>query len=613
MINDLRYKDHIGTVILFILTGIISVLNAVELNYSFERMTGLTLGTLLTESLIAFAFHLLFYSLIRKQGISSLTVSFLINILAIADRYIYLYHGEPFLPQDIADFGTAMNVASGYSFRIDSTMVKMLAVFAASVVISVVQLFIEKGLGKKKQSTGNRLLKTATGIVLSFVILALVFFTIRPAKTDQWSFRMACSENGYLFEFINAANNIVFGKFLIMPEGYSIENTEALIGSVGKQAEAAKDRKYPDIIFVLNESWYDLSKVCEPETDADYMKNYRDLDACIKGYAVVPSIGGGTNRSEFELLKSDSLSILQKEIIPFSWLDFEGAKSAVSYLEGLGYSTMACHGADGSNYRRDICWPELGFDIIHFVDDFSMEDTGYGNRTAYITDSDSVSQFIQMMDEMPEDRPRFAYLLTMQNHGPFDLNDSSYDQVHAGKDFGEIDEEVDEYLTCIKLTDDSIKELTDHFRNSDRDTLILMVGDHAPSFIRSVADGEKYEGIQLEIAEKSTPFFIWTNFDTGSDGQPDTEANPDLCSLGPLAFRAAGLPETVYYSSVLDLAEKDILQSMSGVDTYLTADGVSHEAEGMEEMLKRYYYLEYNSLKGGSSRIDGAFEAGLKE
>ena len=50
------------------------------------------------------------------------------------------------------------------------------------------------------------------------------------------------------------------------------------------------------------------------------------------------------------------------------------------------------------------------------------------------------------------DKPRFMYLLTMQNHGGYEQNDSSFDTVIAEGYYGEHDHDVDELLSIISLS-----------------------------------------------------------------------------------------------------------------------------------------------------------------
>ena len=160
------------------------------------------------------------------------------------------------------------------------------------------------------------------------------------------------------------------------------------------------------------------------------------------------------------MLTSNSL-ILMPSITPFNWLNLYNANSVVSYLKGLGYSTMAAHPYTNSNYRRDSAWLALGFDETHFQSDFTTQET-YGDRP-YQTDSATYRDWETMYEAMPEDKPRFSFLVSIQSHGDYDMNDASLDIVHAATDYGDYDALMDEYLSCIKMTDAAVQELCDYF------------------------------------------------------------------------------------------------------------------------------------------------------
>lgn len=214
------------------------------------------------------------------------------------------------------------------------------------------------------------------------------------------------------------------------------------------------------------------------------------------------------------MLTSNSL-ILMPSITPFNWLNLYNANSVVSYLKGLGYSTMAAHPYTNSNYRRDSAWLAMGFDETHFQDDFTSQEY-YGSRP-YQTDSATYRDWEKMYEAMPEDKPRFSFLVSIQSHGDYDMNDASLDIVHADTDYGEYDELMNEYLSCIKMTDAAVQELCDYFteqyEKTGRKVIVAMAGDHAPSFVKHVADASfAATNNDLQILERSTPFFIWANY-----------------------------------------------------------------------------------------------------
>lgn len=50
------------------------------------------------------------------------------------------------------------------------------------------------------------------------------------------------------------------------------------------------------------------------------------------------------------------------------------------------------------------------------------------------------------------------------------MNDASLDIVHAATDYGEYDELMDEYLSCIHMSDDAVQELCDYFTKQYEET-----------------------------------------------------------------------------------------------------------------------------------------------
>ena len=112
---------------------------------------------------------------------------------------------------------------------------------------------------------------------------------------------------------------------------------------------------------------------------------------------------------------------------------------------------------------------------------------------------------------MDEDTPRFVYLLTMQNHGPWNTNPEEYNIVHIQNDMGDKEAEVNEYLSCIHLSNLAFEELIEYFKNVEREVIICMVGDHAPTFASEIID-EKYTEDEKKLLLRSTPFVIWSNY-----------------------------------------------------------------------------------------------------
>ena len=300
-------------------------------------------------------------------------------------------------------------------------------------------------------------------------------------------------------------------------------------------------------------------------------------------------------------------------VTPFNWLDLNGADSVVSYLEDLGYATMAAHPCPGANYRRSSVWPVLGFDKQYFIEDFPTDET-YGNRR-FQTDSATYKDLEAMYESMPEDQPRFTFLVSIQSHGDYDMNEPELDIVHAATDYGEYDSVMDEYLSCMKKTDEAFGELVEYFtqvyEETGRKVIVAMAGDHAPSFVDHVADKTIAAENDLQVLERSTPFIIWANYpleNAGETNDRDPLNRMDLCMFVPTVAEQAGLPLTDYYKYLLAMQE-DVTLMTAGND-YMDADGVTHvfgENQTNDDWVHGYFALEYNNIGTHAKKNDALF------
>ena len=80
-------------------------------------------------------------------------------------------------------------------------------------------------------------------------------------------------------------------------------------------------------------------------------------------------------------------------------------------LENWDMRRWAAHSESENSYNRLQSYPKLGFQDVRFDLDFKNKEY-YGNRQYYETDESVYQNLIQWYEEMPEDRPRFLYLLT---------------------------------------------------------------------------------------------------------------------------------------------------------------------------------------------------------
>lgn len=614
----------------FLMQGVLPCLLAVAVGfisrYQLELSDGVTESFLALQwplyaplnALTAFCLTLILFAMLGRWWLSTALSGAVFTIIALINYYTRDLHGSALMPQDILNLGTAAEVMGSYTLKITHDVIKIALLFLPILAIAFVQRRLCKG-APKRASWPARGVRVAGSALCVFLVMFFGYFgpvTIKPKTTYGWAWQNTYYTYGYLAGTIEATS--LMADPIIEPEGYSdaaaVEAFAKADGYTGPAtAETAQD--YPDVVLILSESFYDFDLVTDLQADTDIMPVTKNLPNSVYGHTISPHVGGGTNLTEYEMLTSNSL-ILMPSITPFNWLNLYNANSVVSYLKGLGYSTMAAHPYTNSNYQRDSAWLALGFDETHFEDDFPTQDR-YGDRP-YQTDSATYKDWEKLYEAMPEDKPRFSFLVSIQSHGDYDMNDASLDIVHAATDYGEYDELMDEYLSCIKMTDAAVQELCDYFtaqyEKTGRKVIVAMAGDHAPSFVTHVADPSfAAAGNDLELLQRSTPFFIWANYPLEHTDAAVSTADPlnrmDMVMLTPTLLQQAGLPLSDYYKYLLEMKQNTPV--VTAANDYMKADGttaVYGVDPALDAWVKGYLNLEYNNIGAHAKRNQSIFD-----
>lgn len=580
-----------------------------QLELSDAVTAGYLLGQLpvyaLLNALTAFCLTLAVYLFAGRWFVSTGVSGAVWTILAIVNYYTRDLHGSAVMPQDVLNLGTAAEVMGSYTLHVDAKVAGIALLYLPVLALAFVQARLERGRRGVRASWPARLRRAACSLAGAFAILYLGYFSpwpVMPVGDYGWNWQPTYYTYGFLAGTVRATS--LLADPVIRPADATEETAAdalALAAEYEPAAAEADPQDYPDIVMILSESFYDISLVTDPQADIDYLANLHGLENSIQGHVVSPHIGGGTNHSEYEMLTSNSL-MLAPAVTPYNWLDLDGAESIVSYLKDLGYATLAAHPYTGSNYNRDTAWVRLGFDETHFAESFPTRES-YGDRP-YQTDSATYRDLEALYEAMPEDQPRFAFLVSIQTHGDYDMNAPELDLVHAAADYGRYDAEVDEYLSCIALSDQAIGELCDYFtqvyEETGRRVIVCLAGDHAPSFIDHIADHDGISDNDLWMLERSTPYFIWANYpleNAGQASEADSCSRMDLCDLAPTLAEQAGLPLSDYYRYILNM-KQDILVQTGGCD-YMDETGVlrAYGSDPADDALLRgYFALEYGRI-----------------
>lgn len=516
----------------------------------------------------------------------------LCTVLAIANHYTLQFHGSILTVQEVQNARTAMDVIGQYDF------------FSASVLKEV---FLQLGIGL--MGLGLSLVQDALlerpvrrpgwirlGCLLCAAAVCAVLFSgkARPylkKARSSWQPTATVQYHGYPMILLSALTKYE----LTPPQDYTLE----AVAAIPIPGEVSGGAQQPDIILILNETFFDPAQVTPIQTDAPYLSGIAGLNNALRGNAIVQS-GGGTNVTEFELLTSNLQSLVGST--PFNVLNMADTASLVTVLQEQGYYTMASHPAPGSNYNRTKGYAAMGFDEIHFGSDF-QDMRAYGSR-AFSTDESVYENLIRWYENaQAQGKPIFSYCLTLQNHGGWDQNPPEADLVRLTQYEGAYpQEELNEYLSCIRLSDQAFVELCDYFRTVHRPVIVCMIGDHSPSFIDPITTREL--GDETHIRQAAVPLVIWANFPLAGAGRDLGDRS--VTAVGPLLLEQAGVAMPPFYHYVLELNRRFPVVTSWG--QCVDSDGrlLSFDEKTPEtEPIWNYLYLAHNNLLPAS--LEGWF------
>jgi phosphoglycerol transferase MdoB-like AlkP superfamily enzyme len=402
--------------------------------------------------------------------------------------------------------------------------------------------------------------------------------------------------NGTLLTFMLEFKYISIDK----PSGYSTEKAEQILneynGNEIKDSSSDTDNKLeqdlPNIIVVMNEALSDPLVLGDFETNQDYMPYIHsimngEVENTISGYLNVSVLGGGTENTEFEFLTGNTMTFFPTGAAVYQEYLRNKTDSLVSQLNEIGYKTVSNHPYYSWSWNREEVYKLLGFDESYFFDDYT--DVEYvrqftGDKTCY-------DRIIETYENKEDNTPLFMFSITMQNHSSYD--DNAIDQTIKVVDSESAS--LNEYLSLMKISDNSFKYLIDYFESVDEDTIIVMFGDHQPS--KSVTSNIMVQnGKNLsKLSDEDTynyykvPYIIWTNFDTETKTNQDTSAN----YLANHVLNIAGIQLNSYEQFLANLeTQYPILTAIRTED----ANGNSYNTIDILDNLNEYQILQYYRL-----------------
>lgn len=502
----------------------------------------------------------------------------------------------PFLPEDLAMSGEAGGLASMINLE---RFLNMLFTIAVIIIITIIVNKISKKIWHFKFSRKQKIAIFISQIALILIcahFLNLHTLEIRNLsgkgtfiKVENLETSIDFTDQAYNYRtngFILATISNLQTKTQKQPEGYSKEAVQKIVQKYQKITEENnKNRKKlsdekVNVVYVMSESFIDpkLGKHLYDYGNKEPILYTQEIKKSqSSGWAASSEYGGGTANVEFEALTGLSNfflnSIPYTSIVPAN----KDTPSIVKNFNENGYKTIAMHPYNRNMYRREVVYPNLGFQEYKSADGF--KNNSKIDNSKYISDE---SAFNEVLAELKNSqKPEFIHLVTMQNHMPYEENAYSEHNFSVNAKNGANPENaktVQAYLEGISRSDKAMKNFLSEIEKLNEKTIVVFWGDHWPGIY-----GEMFEKELNKNDIRRTPLFVYSNFKK----EKQDLGTSSLIYNQILALNAFNSKLSPFQYLLSDLREKYPALTKQFVKT-----------DEKSDILKDFEMIEYDILSG---------------
>jgi len=321
----------------------------------------------------------------------------------------------------------------------------------------------------------------------------------------MWDQKENYRHNGFIMAF---AFNIPMAK-VTAPYGYG-EATIADIPS-DSSAFALNHSKRPDVIMIMSESLWDPTRLENVTLSKDPMPRIRAMQS---GHVFSPEFGGMTANVEFEALTGFSNAFLPYGSIPYQQYVRRPVPSLATFFRSEGYSAIAVHPFQEWFWNRREVYQHFGFE------EFRSEETlpPMEKRGAFASDEALTNEIIQTVDAA--EKPQFLFAVTLQGHGPYEANRYAEKAVSVSGDLSDnARDALATYAQGVSEADNSFARLIAWAKGRERETVIVLFGDHLPPLGQAFVESGYMPGMVATRRaplvtmkkEHETPLVVWSS------------------------------------------------------------------------------------------------------
>lgn len=386
-------------------------------------------------------------------------------ILAIVNFFMLEYRSFPLEFPDLFLAGEAGDMGKRYSYIPPKLYALML------VGIVVLGIICHYFLKSPRRGFGWRFIWSAITVVAivagtkSFYLDDDEFTSIiKITHGNIWDETNRYATNGFVYAFMNTLNK---GQ-VQAPKGY----TEA---SAKKDLAQYKNTNIPDskkinVITIQLEAFQDFSKWKQIGIDPSVYAGLHEVEKeASSGELSTTIFGGGTINTERKVLTGyTTLPSLRSNTNAFTY-----------YFRQQGYNTYFAHAGYAWFYNRQNIDKYLGFPETLFKENYYNDNV---SKASIIPDSLVFNDLYKHFEQKTKNgKYLFNQTVTYQNHGPYPTTFSGTPLVKWQSGYNKSDYAIiNNYLTGVKKTSDSLLALVNKFKNSKKPVVLSFWGDHNP-------------------------------------------------------------------------------------------------------------------------------------
>ncbi len=437
--------------------------------------------------------------------------------LGITNRVLLSYRTTPLGAIDFKIVKSALSIMPVYLNIFEIILIGVLTLLAVALIV-----YLWFKLPKKTPNYVKSLATTSTSILL-MILVTVLFINKSYLSTSFKNLANAYRDYGFVYCF----SCTMVDRGIDRPKDYSKDAIDEILteiedkeiangeqnGGVTNSVDDGKNKvdepfgseeEKPNIIFLQLESFYDVNYMKGVTYSEDPIPVFRHLkDKYSSGFLTVPSVGAGTANTEFEVISGMSLEFFGPGEYPYTTILKESTCETLNYnLKELGYKTHAIHNHTGTFYDRNIVYSQLGFDSFTSLE--YMSNIEY-NPVGWAKDNVLPNEIMKALKSTKE--KDHVYAISVQGHGkyPKEVVDTTQSITVEG-----IREEIkipfEYYVNQLNDMDEFIGGLISTLESFDEPTVLVMFGDHLPSFDISNEELENNDIFQTE-------YVIWNNID----------------------------------------------------------------------------------------------------